>query len=80
MINVEVTKNNNENTLGILRRFTRRVQESGVLPRVRSIRYSSRVLSPYKVKMKKLTSLKRRAEVKELIKMGKMVEKKRGRR
>jgi len=75
MINVEVNKNNNENTLSILRRFTRRVQESGVLPRVRSIRYSSRVLSPYKTKMKKLTALKRRAEVKELIKMGKMVEK-----
>ena len=75
MINVEVTRNSNENGLGILRRFTKRVQGSGVLPRVRSIRYHSRVLSPYKVKQKTLKSLRRKEEVQELIKLGKMPEK-----
>jgi ribosomal protein S21 len=74
MINVEVTKNNNENALGILRRFTKRVQGSGVLPRVRSIRYETRTLSAYKTKMKTLTSLKKRANIAELIKLGKMPE------
>lgn len=74
-INVEVTRNANENTLGVLRRFTKRVQGAGVLPRVRSIRYASRVLSSYKVKKKTLKTLARRAEVAELIKMGKMTEK-----
>ena len=74
MINVEVTKNNNENALGILRRFTKRVQGSGVLPRVRSIRYEVRTLSAYKTKMKTLTSLKKRANIQELIKLGKMPE------
>ncbi len=75
MINVEVTRNGSENGLGVLRRFTKKVQGSGVLPRVRSLRYNQRVLSSYKTKMKTLKSIKRRAEVQELIKMGKMPEK-----
>lgn len=73
--NVEVVRNPNENTLGVLRRFTKKVQGSGVLPRVRSIRYASRTLSPYKVKKKTLKSLARKAEVAKLIKLGKMTEK-----
>ena len=72
MINIEVEKNNNENNLSLLRRFTKRVQGSGILPRVRSIRYNSRKLSAYKVKKKTLKSIKRKKEVAELIKLGKM--------
>ncbi len=75
MINVEVTRNNNENNASIIRRFTKRVQGSGVLPRVRSIRYSSRKLSPYKIKQKTLKSIRRKAEIARLIKLGKMSEK-----
>ncbi len=75
MINVEVTKHGTENSLGVLRRFTKKVQGSGVLPRVRSKRYNERSLSSYKTKMKTLKSIKRKAEIQELIKMGKMPEK-----
>ncbi len=75
MTNVEVSRNPNENNLSVLRRFTKKVQGSGVLPRVRSIRYHSRTLSPYKTKQKTLASIKRKEEVKELIKLGKMPEK-----
>lgn len=71
MINIEVEKNNNENNLSLLRRFTKRVQGAGILPRVRSIRYKARKLSVYKTKMKTLKSIKRKKEVEELIKMGK---------
>jgi ribosomal protein S21 len=78
MINVEVVKNNNENNLNLIRRFTKKVQGSGVLPRVRSIRYATRKQSEYVKKKKTLKVLKRRAEVDELIKMGKMVENTRG--
>ncbi len=74
-INAEVTRNGSENALGVLRRFTKKVQGAGILPRVRSIRYNQRVLSAYKTKMKTLKAIKRRAEVQELIKMGKMPEK-----
>ena len=75
MINVEITRNGTENSMGVLRRFTKKVQGSGILPRVRSLRYNQRGLSPYKTKMKTLKAIKRRVEVAELIKMGKMQEK-----
>lgn len=70
--NVEITKNANENPLSVLRRFTRRVQGSGVLPRVRSIRYNERDLSHYKVKKARLKSLKYKSEMEELAKLGKL--------
>ena len=77
-VNVEVTKTGNENNLNLIRRFTKRVQGSGVLPRVRSIRYSARKASEYVKKKKTLKVLKRRENVAELIKLGKMSEYTRG--
>lgn len=74
MINVEIVRNPNENALNTLRRFTKKVQSSGVLPRVRSLRYNERELSHYKTKMKTLKSIKRKAEIQELMKLGKMQE------
>jgi hypothetical protein len=71
MINLEVSRNPGENALGVLRRFSRKVQSSGVIPRVRSLRFNSRTQSHYKVKMKTLKTLARRAEMAELIKLGK---------
>lgn len=77
MINIEVEKNSNESNASILRRFTKKVQGSGILPRVRSIRCSGRKLSEYKVKIARLASLSKKAEIENLIKMGKMMEKER---
>lgn len=74
-INVEITRNGTENSVGVIRRFTKKVQGSGILPRVRSIRYNQRELSVYKTKMKTLKSIRRKAEIAELIKLGKMQEK-----
>jgi hypothetical protein len=71
MINLEVQRNPGENALGVLRRFSRKVQSSGVIPRVRSLRFNSRTQSHYKVKMKTLKTLARRAEMAELVKLGK---------
>ena len=71
MINCEVTRNPGENAMGVLRRFSRKVQGSGVIPRVRSLRSSTRVQSPYKVKQRALTLIARRAAMAELIKQGK---------
>jgi len=75
MINVEIIRNGNENSVGVIRRFTKKVQAAGILPRVRSIRYNQRELSAYKTKMKTLKSIKRKAEIVELIRLGKMQEK-----
>lgn len=74
MINAEVVRSGNENNLNLIRRFTKKVQGSGVLPRVRSIRYSTRKLSEYVKQKKTLKVLKRREEVADMIKMGKMSE------
>jgi len=73
-INAEVVKTGNENNVNLIRRFTKKVQGSGVLSRVRGMRYSSRKMSEYVKKKKALKSLRRREEIAELIKLGKMVE------
>jgi ribosomal protein S21 len=70
--NIEVVRNGTENPLGVLRRFTKRVQGAGILPRVRGIRYHERTLSHYKNKMHALEGIKRRADRAELIKQGKI--------
>ena len=74
MINAEVVKTGNENSLNLIRRFTKKVQGSGVLPRVRSIRYATRKASEYVKKKKTLKVLRRREEVADLIRLGKMSE------
>ncbi len=71
-INVEVAKVGNDNNLSLIRKFTKRVQGSGVLPRLRSRRYSSRKQSEYVKKKKTLKRLATREKTRELIKMGKM--------
>lgn len=79
-VNVEVKKNANENALSLVRRFQKRVQESGVLPRVRGIRYNERPLSVLKTKRAKLKKLANLAKYEDDKRMGKVVERKKGRR
>ncbi len=74
MINIEVTKNNNENDMSIMRRFTKRVRNAGILPRVRSIRYNNRVTSKYIKKKEALKKIEKREEIKKLIKLGRLPE------
>lgn len=70
--NVEVEKKKNENNISLLKRFSRRVQGAGILPKVRSLRYDKRTPSENVRKAQKLESLKRKENVEELIKLGKM--------
>ncbi len=72
---VEVVKTGTENSMGVIRRFTKRVQGAGILPRVRSLRYKNRNQSRNTVKKKTLKRIGRRKEVDLLIKLGKMTEK-----
>lgn len=73
-VNIEVTKNPNENNLSVLRRFQKRVQGAGVLPRVRSKRYADRVKSENVKRAKTLSYLKKKETIEELLKLGKMRE------
>ena len=73
-INVQVEKNDKENTAGLLRRFTKRVRGSGILSRVRGIRYHERGKSEYVRKKKTLKRIAKRADREEQIKLGKIIE------
>ncbi len=79
-VNVEVKRNASENALSLIRRFQKRVQESGVLPRVRGIRYNDRPLSVLKTKRARLKKLANLAKYEEDKRMGKVIERKKGRR
>lgn len=72
MNNVNVEKNANESASSLLRRFTKRTQENGVLNRVRKLRYNQRVLSHYKTKVATLEKLEKAAEREVLSKLGKL--------
>ncbi len=78
--NVEVKKNNQESTANLIRRFTKRVQGSGVLNRLRKHRYFSREKSPLVHRAKKLIKLENKVKDETLLKLGKIQETTRGRR
>lgn len=72
MTNVEITQNNNENAMSVIRRFSRKMIESGVVPKVKGKRYASRKPSKLGRKMSALKKIGRREEVERLKKLGKM--------
>ena len=72
---IVVRKNPNENNLSVLRRFSRRMQESGIIRRVKSSRYNARKESKLKVKKSAQKRLERRLEIEKLKKLGKMIAK-----
>ncbi len=69
---IEVKKREKESAQGLLRRFTRRVQQSGILIRTRRGRF---YISPLTKRQKRLGALRRLANRKErekLYKLGKL--------
>ncbi|OHA87969.1 MAG: hypothetical protein A2741_01415 [Candidatus Zambryskibacteria bacterium RIFCSPHIGHO2_01_FULL_43_27] len=80
MINVEVAKGPNENSLSLLRRFTKRVQGAGILPRLRSIRYSERLKSENVKRSKTLKKIAKREVIQDMLRMGKPIPERKRRR
>ena len=74
MIQVEVIKSNNETPSSLIRRFTKRVQESGIVRRAKSLRYNQRNLSYYKRKQAALTRISKRKETDKLKRLGKLAD------
>lgn len=70
--NVEITKKKNESSISLLKRFGRKVQESGVIRKSKSIRYAERPQSDFVKKKNKLKSLRKTAEYEKQIKLGKL--------
>lgn len=71
-VQVEVVKNGAESSATLLRRFQRKVQESAIVPKVRSKRYNERPKSKLQVKKSTVKRIARRAEIEVLKKLGKI--------
>lgn len=71
-VNAEVSKNENETAVNLIRRFSKRVQGAGLIQRMRGRRYFTRVKSSQVRRKHTLKAIQRREEVQELIKLGKM--------
>lgn len=69
---IEVKKNTNENNVNLIRRFTRKVQESGIIQKVKSKRYNQRAESKVKVKLAALKRIKNKKQQEKLFKLGKI--------
>jgi hypothetical protein len=73
-INVEVSKNQNESTSNLIRRFTKRLQGAGIVPKSRNLRYRDRIKSKNSQRKERLRALKRKEAYEELAKLGKLPE------
>ncbi len=81
MINAEVQKSGAESTLSVIRKFSRKVQGTGLIQTVRKGRYYARAMSKTVGKKRALKRITRYQDRQELIKEGKLVEEvKKGRR
>lgn len=74
---VEVKKNPGENNANLLRRFSRKVIESGTVQKVKGGRYSERKPSKLTTKKKAMKKMVRRNEIEKLKKLGKVSNEKR---
>lgn len=77
--NVDIKRGKNDNNMGMLRKFSRKVKISGVLQKKRSLRYFERSDSDFKKKANKLTKIDKQAEFEHKEKMGLLKTKKKGR-
>jgi ribosomal protein S21 len=71
---VEVSKRNNEGTDSLIRRFSRKVQQSGVLLQARKIRFYERKKSKRKLREEAQRRTELQAERERLIKLGEIDE------
>ncbi len=72
--NVQVTKNQHESSANVIRRFTKRMQGSGVVPRIRKIRYHLRAKSDNVRRDARLKKLTKKVEYEKQLKLGKIQE------
>lgn len=72
--NVQVEKNSNESSANVIRRFTKRMQASGVIQRLRKTRYYTRVKSENVRKTGRLKKLNKKADYELQLKLGKIQE------
>lgn len=74
MIIAEIQKMGNENALSMLRKFSRRVQGTGLVRRIRNDRYHARPMSKAVKKKRAIKRIAKGQAIKQLIKDGKRAE------
>ena len=74
MINAEVQKSGSESALSVIRKFSRRVQGTGLIQTVRKGRYFERQGSKAVSKKRALKRIARQENYRQLLKEGKIVE------
>ena len=79
-IRAEVVKKGNESTSSLIRRFSRKVQGAKVIRTMRNRRFYDRPLSKNVQRKKRLNSLEKKAYYEQMIKLGKLEPRSRGRR
>ncbi|XKT74165.1 MAG: hypothetical protein ACJKTH_02290 [Patescibacteria group bacterium UBA2163] len=70
MISASVKKNSSENTMSLIRRFSKRVQGSGVVRRAKGIRFHQRAVSKNKRRDSALRRLAKQEKRQEMELMG----------
>jgi ribosomal protein S21 len=74
MVNAEVQKTGNESPLAVIRKFSRRVQGTGLIQLTRKRRYYERAKSRTVSKKRALKRIQKRKDFQRLVKEGKAVE------
>lgn len=75
MVNAEVVKSGADTSIAVIRKFSRRVQGTGILKLARTRRYFARPASAVSKKKRALKILKRREDYVQKVKDGKVIEK-----
>ncbi len=71
-INVKLLKSDKGDAGMLLKRFQKKMQESGVVPKVKSRKFAQRSMSKLKLKKDKLVNLEAARKYEHLKKMGKL--------
>ncbi len=74
---IQVAKKSGENSASLMRRFSRKSKDSGLIRKVRSLRYAERKLSDFVMKKNALKKIKNAEERDHLMKMGKITDRRR---
>ena len=72
--NVDISKTGNENTASLLRKFSRRMQGTGIVRHLRSKRYWARQLSDSVQKKNALRRIAKTEQYQQMLKEGKVSE------
>jgi ribosomal protein S21 len=71
-INVKILKSDKGDAGVLLKRFQKKMQESGIVPKVKSRKFTSRSMSKLKLKKDKLVKIEASKKYEHLRKMGKL--------